>query len=77
MTVGLKMLPVTSVGWETWTRLVSDIPGPVMLLCTVKFESTPVVFTWTIQVREKEVPAFRVELRLRWKIGGERGVGTA
>ena len=61
---------------ETLTRSVSDIPLPTMLLSTLMSVSTPVVLTVMIQVREKEVPALRVVLRLRWKVKGEMGAGT-
>ena len=39
--------------------------------------STPVVLGLMIQVREKEVPALRVVLRLRRKVMGDMGAGTA
>ena len=38
--------------------------------------STPVVLGVMVQVREKEVPALRVVLRLRRKVKGEMGAGT-
>ena len=55
---------------------MSDVPLPVMLPSTVKSVSTPVVLGVMIQVREKEVPALRVVLRLRRKVKGEMGAGT-
>ena len=58
------------------TRLDSgDVPGPITTVSTVKSVSTPVVFGEMRQVREKLVPAKRVELRLRRNISG-KGAGT-
>jgi hypothetical protein len=56
---------------------VFDIPLPTMLLSTVMFVSTPAVLGVMIQVREKEVPALRAVLRLRRKVKGDMGAGTA
>ena len=70
------MFSPTDSGWETLIRSVPDIPGLVMLLCAVKSVSTPVVLGVMIHVRKKEVPALRVELRLRRKVKGEMGAGT-
>ena len=47
-----------------------------MILRTIRSVSTPVVLGVMIHVREKEVPALRVELRSRRKIKGEMGAGT-
>ena len=71
------MFSPTSTGCgETLTRSVSDIPLPMMLLSTMMSVSTPVVLGVMIQVREKEVPALRVVMRLRRKVKGEMGGGT-
>ena len=70
------MLSLTNTGRETLTRPGLDVPGPVILFCTTKSVSTPVVLELVIHVREKEVPALRVVLRLRRKVRGETGAGT-
>ena len=44
-----------------------------MVLCIVKAMSTPVLFGVKRQVREKLVPALRVELRLRRNVSGSGG----
>ena len=48
-----------------------------MLLSTMMSVSTLVVLGVMIQVREKEVPALRVVLRLRRKVKGKMEAGTA
>ena len=58
------------------TRSESNIPGPVMLLSTVKYVSTPVVFVVIRQDREKFVPALIVVLRLRLNVSSKEA-GTA